>query len=102
MTESFQVTLRSLARQHSLPCQESTALISQALDRKLPLHQRLLLRLHLFGCLACVRFQTQVRFLHDLLRRQGQQIEQARAPGQRLSAAARARICLTLQQAAGR
>jgi hypothetical protein len=98
--KSFQVTLSLLARRHPLPCKAITVLISQSLDRKLPLYQRLLLRLHLYGCLACVRFQTQVRLLRALLRLREQQSSAGLTAEQSLSAAARARLHLALQQAA--
>ena len=52
-----------------LTCKEASHLISQGLDRPLPLHRRLLLRLHLLWCEACRRYDRQARFLREAMRR---------------------------------
>lgn len=52
----------------SLTCKRATALISVALDGQLPLHLRLLLRLHLRACAACLRFSQQLLLLRQLVR----------------------------------
>lgn len=52
----------------SLTCKRATTLISAALDGKLPLHLRLLLRLHLRACAACQRFRQQLLLLSRLVR----------------------------------
>ncbi len=77
----------------SLTCKRAVALISVALDGKLSLRQRLLLRLHLRICAACRRFQTQLLLLRRLVR----QPEHARVTTETnvtttLSPTARARI----------
>jgi hypothetical protein len=46
-----------------LSCKEAAALVSESLDRKLPLGQRIALRMHLFFCRFCRRFSRQVLFL---------------------------------------
>ena len=52
-----------------LNCKEASRLISQQLDRPLPLYQRVLLRLHLGFCDACTNFQAQVAYLRSAMRR---------------------------------
>lgn len=52
-----------------LSCKEVTQLVSESLDRKLPLRQRLGVRMHLFFCKACAHFQEQMLFLRQALRR---------------------------------
>jgi predicted anti-sigma-YlaC factor YlaD len=52
-----------------LTCKEATALISQALDRKLTAWERLILRLHLLVCDACSNFVKQSAFIRRALRR---------------------------------
>ena len=46
-----------------LSCKEASRLLSQAMDRELPLWDRTRLRLHLVLCDACNNFDRQVRFL---------------------------------------
>jgi len=46
-----------------LTCKEAGRLISEGLDRKLGLRQRIALRLHLALCDACTRISAQFRFL---------------------------------------
>jgi len=46
-----------------LTCKEAGRLISEGLDRKLSLPQRIALRLHLAICDACTRIHLQFRFL---------------------------------------
>lgn len=50
-----------------LPCAEVTRLVSKSLDQKLPLIQRLIIRIHLFRCQSCTRFRKQMFFLKHLL-----------------------------------
>lgn len=46
-------------------CREVHRLVSEGMDRKLSLVERSRVRLHLFVCIACTRFNDQM----DLLRR---------------------------------
>lgn len=46
-----------------LSCKEVSRLMSQALDRKLTLRERLLLRFHLVMCTACGRVEQQFALL---------------------------------------
>ncbi len=46
-----------------LSCKEAAALVSESLDRRLPLGQRIALRMHLLFCRVCSRFSRQVLFL---------------------------------------
>lgn len=53
-----------------LTCRQATVLISDGQDRKLRLHERLGLRVHLWMCISCRRFNRQVRMMRRLLRAQ--------------------------------
>lgn len=55
-----------------LTCAEATRLLSDALDRPLPLGRRLGLRLHLLVCRWCDRYGRQLRFIRDALRRRAE------------------------------
>jgi anti-sigma factor RsiW len=48
-------------------CKQAAALISQQLDRELPLADRLALRLHLAACRACPTFDRQMRLIHQMM-----------------------------------
>jgi Putative zinc-finger len=52
-----------------LNCKEATRLVSQGLDRRLGLAERLALRLHLLICDGCTNFSKQAAFLRRALAR---------------------------------
>lgn len=58
-----------------LDCKHATQLASQAMDKPLPLRQRIALRVHLWMCDACTQFQQQVRLMRKAVTRVGQRIE---------------------------
>lgn len=47
-------------------CKTITPTFSASLDRKLTFKERVVTRLHLFTCEACVRYLEQIRIIHDL------------------------------------
>lgn len=51
-----------------LNCKETTRLLSQAQDARLPLLQRMRLLAHLGVCDACTRFSRQLEFLRAAMR----------------------------------
>ena len=53
---------------HLVSCKEVSHLVSQMNERKLGPVERWTLRLHLAVCVACSRFEQQMRFLHDAMR----------------------------------
>ncbi len=73
-----------------LTCKEVTRLVSESLDRKLPLGRRIMVRLHLLMCSLCSRFRKQAFFLRDAARHFWKVGESAPGPG--LSPEARDRI----------
>jgi hypothetical protein len=48
---------------HLITCKRATYLVSEREERPLGVVDRVLLRLHLAWCVACVRFERQLRFL---------------------------------------
>lgn len=48
-------------------CKTITPTFSASIDRKLTFKERIVMRLHLFTCEACVRYVEQIRIIHDLL-----------------------------------
>ena len=46
-------------------CKEVSKMVSESMDRKLPLHRRLLIAAHLFMCKYCNRFKKQLLILRN-------------------------------------
>lgn len=51
-----------------MDCKQATGLVSQSLDRKLSLAERLALRYHLFICRACSAFKLQITQIRSALK----------------------------------
>ena len=49
-------------------CKEVTRMVSESLDRKLPLHQRMGIRIHLLMCKFCSRYRKQLLILREAMR----------------------------------
>lgn len=49
-------------------CKKVSRLVSESLDRKLPLYQRMGIRIHLLMCKFCRRFQQQLMLIRETLR----------------------------------
>ncbi|MBI2306776.1 MAG: zf-HC2 domain-containing protein [Rhodocyclales bacterium] len=50
-------------------CKEVHRLVIEGQDRRLPLSQRIAVRMHLLLCDACRRFEAQMELLRQALRR---------------------------------
>ncbi|MEA3435252.1 MAG: zf-HC2 domain-containing protein [Thermodesulfobacteriota bacterium] len=72
-------------------CKEITRLVSESLDRKLPLHQRMGIRVHLLMCKFCSRYKKQLLILREAMRLQERYLEDTGA-SITLSSEARERI----------
>ena len=51
-----------------LTCKDVSRLVSESLDRKLPLRQRIQVRMHLLMCRLCSRFRKQMAFVREAAR----------------------------------
>ena len=56
---------------HVISCKEASRLLSQAQDRRLGLLERLKLRAHVALCDFCTRFEQQLKFMREAMRRLG-------------------------------
>lgn len=74
-----------------LTCRQASHLASQNLDRKLTLRERSGLRLHIFMCAACRRFEHQIKLLQRAMHLAEKQVLDDES-GTTLSAEARERI----------
>ncbi len=82
-----------------LSCKEVARLISDRLDRKLPLRRRIALRLHLAMCYPCRAYKTQIDSLNRLFsRRAKRKLTRVDLDSESLSAEARERIKSSLHE----
>jgi len=49
-------------------CKQISGMISESMDRKLSLSQRMGIRFHLMMCKLCTRYQKQLLFIREALR----------------------------------
>lgn len=49
-------------------CRDMARLLSEAMDRTLPWHVRVRMRLHLLMCVLCERYKQQLHFIREALR----------------------------------
>lgn len=73
-------------------CKEVTRMASDAMERKLPLRQRLEMKLHLLICTLCMRYVKQLQFMRGAIQRHAAQIENGAARPSALSGSARERM----------
>ncbi len=59
-----------------LNCKQASQLVSQSLERKLPLRERFALFVHLRVCDACTLFSRQLKLLRQAMQRIGRDVEQ--------------------------
>ena len=48
-------------------CDSITQKISESMDHEISLYNRMLIKIHLMGCVLCTRFRDQLLILHDLI-----------------------------------
>lgn len=56
-------------------CEEVLPVLSQSLERKLTLRERVTLRLHFLICVYCIRYVKQLRLMRASIRARSEQIE---------------------------
>jgi hypothetical protein len=78
-------------------CKEVSRIVSESLDRKLRLHQRIGLRMHFLMCRLCSESRRQMLFIRKTMRLYAEHLEKTESPAP-LSAAARSRIKNALKQ----
>ena len=74
------------------PCEVVTHKLSRALDGKLPLRDRVLVRLHLYTCLWCTRYDQHINLMSRAIRRAAAAAEEGLKLRNRLSPEARQRL----------
>jgi hypothetical protein len=82
-----------------LSCRDVTRLISESMDRSLPLRKRIGVRVHLLICKFCARYERQLLRIRETVRRLGEAGETAGGTlGEPLSEEARERIRKSLRR----
>jgi len=81
-------------------CDEVTRRVSESMDRKLPMGQRILVRMHLMMCRYCSRFRRQLQAIRNAARLDDFSFEPFDADDT-LSENARSRIKQAVKHAAG-
>lgn len=74
----------------TLRCQDVVVLLSRSMDRELPRHQRIALRLHFMMCRCCQRYLRHLRFIHDAMSHFHEHIDEV--SGEDLSEEAKQRV----------
>ena len=74
------------------PCKDMTRLLSDAMDRPLPLGIRFKMRLHFLICKWCERYKNQLLFLRQALRRNPSELDEVAASSTSLSPEAKDRL----------
>ena len=98
MSEEDCVGLRRLLK---LTCEESTQLVSQSLDVRLPPLERVAVRLHALYCSGCRNYRRQLLMIRQLVREMSDPgATEAPAQAASLSPEARVRITGALRRAA--
>jgi hypothetical protein len=54
-----------------LSCKDTTRLVSESMDRTLPLGKSLAVRFHLLFCKLCARYERQLFMMREALKRAG-------------------------------
>lgn len=61
-------------------CRTMTPTLSESLDRKLSLREKIVMKLHLFTCSGCTRYLKQIKFLSEAMHIQEESLTKADNP----------------------
>lgn len=81
------------------PCSVIVPLLSEARERPLNLRETIVLKLHLFTCKACRRYEAQIEKMSQMVKPQIEENARAAEPSAKLTTDARARIRAALKAA---
>jgi predicted anti-sigma-YlaC factor YlaD len=57
-------------------CKDITALVSRSMEKDLSFRERVVLKTHLYTCLACRNYLTQLEFMNEVFEKQEEKREQ--------------------------
>ena len=56
-------------------CKDVTGLISRSMETNLTLREKWVMKIHLWSCIACNRYLSQIKFMGDVLKLQEKKLE---------------------------
>lgn len=81
-----------------MSCKEASELMSQALDIRLPLSRRIGLRIHVWLCTMCARYEKQLQFLQRAAARYAGHTAQSMRDDSALNPAAAQKIAQKIRE----
>jgi hypothetical protein len=78
-------------------CRDITALVSRSLENDLSWREKLVMKTHLYTCIACQRYLSQLKFMSEVISRQEEKLEKGNAAAPRLSSDAAERLKTALK-----
>ncbi|CAN5798323.1 hypothetical protein BH20ACI4_BH20ACI4_01300 [soil metagenome] len=81
-------------------CRTIKPTISQSLDRRLSLHEKISMKLHLWTCGKCSRYLEQIKFLSEAAHKHEESSTEKESPTVRLNSDAKDRLRNALKSAA--
>jgi hypothetical protein len=73
-------------------CKDVTALVSRSMENDLSWREKLVLKTHLYTCIACQRYLTQLKFMSEVIAKKEEKLEKGESSAPRLSADAAERL----------
>ena len=92
VTDKMRLAGRRFLLRRLPPCDQLTPVMSDSLDRALPFHGRLILKLHLFVCMRCTRYLKQLKLMRAVIRARSAKLLSEESAANTLSGEARERI----------
>ncbi len=68
-----------------LTCKEVTRIVSDSMDRKLPIRQRMAVKMHLLMCKFCSRYSQQLLFIRKAIHHYSSKMDDAELPSTTMS-----------------
>lgn len=75
MFEKIKNGLNRLVRKFLPGCKDITALVSRSMEKDLSLREKFVMKTHLYTCIACRRYLTQLEFMSKVLEKQEEKLE---------------------------
>ena len=73
-------------------CKDITALASRSMENDLSWREKLVMKTHLYTCIACQRYLSQLKFMSEVIAKQEEKLEKGDAAAPRLSSNAAERL----------
>ena len=81
-------------------CKTITPTLSESLDRRFSLREKIIMRLHLLTCSFCTRYVDQIKFLSDAMHRHDERLTGEENTGVQMASDAKNKLKSALKSAA--